>query len=47
MKKFAILPCDLSVEQGTLTPSLKVKRRVVEREYAAVLEEMYKGTLVG
>ncbi|WP_406286852.1 AMP-dependent synthetase/ligase [Embleya sp. NBC_00896] len=47
VKKFAILPCDLSVEQGTLTPSLKVKRRVVEREYAAVLEEMYKGTLVG
>ncbi|MFE5331970.1 AMP-dependent synthetase/ligase [Embleya sp. NPDC056575] len=46
VKKFAVLPRDLSVERGELTPSLKVKRRVVEEEYAAVLDDMYKGTLV-
>ncbi|MCF2530637.1 AMP-dependent synthetase/ligase [Yinghuangia soli] len=46
VKKFAILPRDLSVEHGELTPSLKVKRIVVEREYAALLDEMYDGTLV-
>ncbi|MFF7244082.1 AMP-dependent synthetase/ligase [Embleya sp. NPDC008237] len=46
VKKFAILPRDLSVEHGELTPSLKVKRRVVERQYAELLEDMYKGTLV-
>ncbi|MGA4543941.1 AMP-dependent synthetase/ligase [Uniformispora flossi] len=46
IKKYAILPRDLSVEHGELTPSLKVKRVVVEREYAALLDAMYKGTLV-
>ncbi|MET7304217.1 long-chain fatty acid--CoA ligase [Embleya sp. NPDC005575] len=46
VKKFAILPRDLSVEHGELTPSLKVKRRAVEQQYAELLEDMYKGTLV-
>jgi long-chain acyl-CoA synthetase len=46
VKKFEILPRDLSVEHGELTPSLKVKRAVVEREYAALLDGMYAGTLV-
>jgi len=46
VKKFAILPRDLSVEHGELTPSLKVKRRVVESEYAATLDDMYDGALV-
>ncbi|MEU0931854.1 long-chain fatty acid--CoA ligase [Embleya sp. NPDC005971] len=46
VKKFAILPRDLSVEHGELTPSLKVKRRAVEREYAELLDDMYKDTLV-
>ncbi|MFI6979356.1 AMP-dependent synthetase/ligase [Embleya sp. NPDC050154] len=46
VKKFAILPRDLSVEHGELTPSLKVKRRVVEQQYAELLEGMYTGTLV-
>ncbi|UGQ09830.1 long-chain fatty acid--CoA ligase [Yinghuangia sp. ASG 101] len=41
IKRFAILPRDLSVENGELTPSLKVKRAVVEREYADVLAALY------
>ena len=45
VKKFALLPRDLSVEDGELTPSLKVKRKVVESNYSDLLEDFYKGTL--
>jgi long-chain acyl-CoA synthetase len=45
VKEFAILPKDLSVEEGELTPSLKVKRKVVERKYAGVLDKMYEGSV--
>jgi long-chain acyl-CoA synthetase len=43
VKRFAILPEDLTLENGTLTPSLKVKRKVVEARYKAVLEGFYQG----
>jgi long-chain acyl-CoA synthetase len=43
IKKFAILDRDLSVEAGELTPTLKVKRRVVDERYADVLEMLYSG----
>ncbi|MEU4279142.1 long-chain fatty acid--CoA ligase [Streptomyces tanashiensis] len=43
IKRFSVLPRDLDVEHGELTPSLKVKRPVVEREYADVVEAMYEG----
>ncbi|WP_329275884.1 AMP-dependent synthetase/ligase [Streptomyces sp. NBC_00691] len=43
IKKFAVLPRDLDIEHDELTPSLKVKRSVVEREYAEVVEAMYEG----
>jgi long-chain acyl-CoA synthetase len=46
VKKFAILPRDLSIEDGELTPSMKIKRRVVERSFANEIESMYTGTLV-
>jgi long-chain acyl-CoA synthetase len=42
VKKFAILDHDLSVETGELTPTLKVKRRVVEEKYAETLDGMYE-----
>ena len=45
IKKFAILPADLTVEASELTPSLKVKRKAVEKKYAAVLDEMYQGAM--
>ncbi|MGW1144977.1 AMP-dependent synthetase/ligase [Streptomyces sp. NPDC002454] len=44
VKKFRILPRDLDVEHGDLTPSLKLKRPVVEREFRHLLDEMYAGT---
>ncbi|WKX70271.1 long-chain fatty acid--CoA ligase [Streptomyces sp. XD-27] len=43
IKKFRLLPRDLDVEHGELTPSLKLKRPVVEREYKNLIEEMYQG----
>ncbi|MCT2590392.1 long-chain fatty acid--CoA ligase [Streptomyces sp. N2-109] len=43
IKKFRVLPRDLDVEHGELTPSLKVKRPVVEREFGHLIEEMYEG----
>ena len=45
VKQFAILPKDLEVESGELTPSLKVKRKVVEKNYAEVLDKMYEGSV--
>src|SRR5262249_48446236 len=46
IKKFTILPRDLSIEDGELTPSLKVKRRAVEATFAGDIEAMYEGALV-
>jgi long-chain acyl-CoA synthetase len=45
IKKFAILPRDLSIEDGELTPSLKVKRRIVEKSFAGDIEGMYSGAV--
>ncbi|MEU0048465.1 AMP-binding protein [Streptomyces sp. NPDC006309] len=44
IKKFRLLPRDLDVEHGEITPSLKLKRPVVEREYRHLIDEMYAGT---
>jgi long-chain acyl-CoA synthetase len=41
IKKFAILERDLTVEDGELTPTLKVKRTVVNERYAELLESLY------
>lgn len=44
IKKFRLLPRDLDVEHGELTPSLKLKRPVVEREYQGLIDDMYAGS---
>jgi long-chain acyl-CoA synthetase len=41
VKKFEILPHDLTIESGELTPSLKVKRKVVEQKYTEMLDSFY------
>lgn len=41
IKEFRILPADLSIEGGELTPTLKVKRSVVASKYASVIEDIY------
>lgn len=39
VKKFAILDQPFTIESGELTPSLKVKRKVVKERYASILDE--------
>jgi len=43
VKYFRTVPEPFTVENGVLTASLKVKRRVVEERYAELIEDMYKG----
>jgi long-chain acyl-CoA synthetase len=41
VKKFALLENELTVEGGELTPTLKVKRRVIDEKYKAVIDKIY------
>ncbi len=41
IKKIAILPHDLTIEGGELTPTMKVKRKVVNQKYADVIQGFY------
>lgn len=43
IKKFAVLPADLTLENGDLTPSLKLKRKAVEAKYQDLLDSFYSG----
>jgi long-chain acyl-CoA synthetase len=44
IKKFAVVPDVLTIEADYLTPTLKVKRRNVEKRYADLIESFYKET---
>jgi long-chain acyl-CoA synthetase len=42
IRAFALLPSDLTVEDGSITPTLKVKRRILESRYQGLIEKMYQ-----
>src|SRR4051794_22810990 len=42
-KKLLLLSRDFSIDAGELTPTLKIKRRVVEQRHRAAIEELYAG----
>ncbi len=42
MKRMTVVPDEWSIEGGELTPSMKLKRRVVEKKYAGEIAEFYK-----
>jgi long-chain acyl-CoA synthetase len=42
VKKFAILRKPFGIDTGELTPTLKIKRKVVAQKYAAEIEAMYR-----
>lgn len=41
VKKFVILPADFSVDGGELTPTLKLKRRIINEKYKTQIENLY------
>ncbi len=43
IKRFAVLPAPLTPETGELTPTLKLKRRVISERYATEIEALYQG----
>jgi len=42
IKRFTLLPGEFSVEGGELTPTLKVRRSIVEQKYQQLIEQMYR-----
>jgi len=42
IKRFAVLSEGLSVENGTLTPTLKLKRRVIHEVFGATIDDLYE-----
>ncbi len=42
-KKVALIETDFTVDRGELTPTLKVKRRVIDKTYAALIDSLYEG----
>jgi long-chain acyl-CoA synthetase len=42
IKRFRVLPDEWTQESGELTPSMKLKRRVLTQKYAAVIAELYE-----
>jgi long-chain acyl-CoA synthetase len=43
VRRVALLPEEFTIDGGELTPTLKVKRRVVDEKYRALIEELYGG----
>lgn len=43
VRKFTLLSQPFTIESGELTPSMKIKRQVVEEKYREVIEKMYEG----
>jgi long-chain acyl-CoA synthetase len=43
VRRVALLPEEFSIDGGEMTPTLKIKRRVVDENFGPVIEEMYSG----
>ena len=41
IKRFAVLPRDFAMEAGEVTPTLKLKRRIVQEHFADAIEQLY------
>ena len=43
-KKIAVLEKDFKIDAGELTPTLKVKRNIIENKYRALIDSLYVET---
>ncbi len=43
IKRFTILSRDFSAEEGEVTPTLKLRRRVVQEHFAEEIDRLYSG----
>jgi long-chain acyl-CoA synthetase len=41
IRRFALLPRDFTIEEDEITPSLKVKRKVIDKKYKHVIDQLY------
>jgi long-chain acyl-CoA synthetase len=41
IRRFALLPRDFTIEDDEITPSLKVKRKVIDKKYKSVIDSLY------
>ena len=41
LQKFRVIPVDLSIGGGELTPTMKLKRKVIQEKYSDLIAEMY------
>lgn len=44
IKRYTLLPQEFTIESGEITPSLKIKRKVVSEKYADQIDKMYEDT---
>jgi long-chain acyl-CoA synthetase len=42
IRRFALLPRDFTIEEDEITPSLKVKRKVIDKKYKDVIDRLYE-----
>lgn len=42
IRRFTLLPNDFTIESGEMTPSMKVKRKVVDEKFKGLIDEMYR-----
>ena len=45
IKRFAIIAREFSIVDGEMTPTLKMKRNVIEKRFSSVIESLYAGEL--
>jgi long-chain acyl-CoA synthetase len=43
VRRVLLLPEEFSIDGGEMTPTLKVKRRVIDEKFGALIEELYEG----
>ena len=43
VRRIALLPEEFSIEKGEMTPTLKVKRAVIDQKYGELIDDLYRG----